>query len=1327
MGLPFEFLGNLYVGTRYAFPRLTGPPNAAELLAALRATKANVFYTVPWMLESLRAMAEKDPTVLGTLRNLKFIMSGGVVLPEDLGEYFQGKGVNVIQGEGMTDVGGAIFLGDPKKRDWRTLRVIPGMNADFVSIPGLEGKELVLDNSPTVTAGYLNNEEATKDVFKEPGRFHTGDLFQEVEGGYVYVGRNDEIFAHTTGEKTNPLPIEMALEDSPLIQRAALVGHLRPYNIAIVQPNYAAFKGKQWVDIEEAIWGLFEHVNQHFLDYSRTRRENIVIMAPGEEPLPLSPKGSLIRPQIEKRFAKQIEELYTRKEREKQVEKEKAQIVARTYRDTKGLRDIVKQTKHRDLVLALAEGLKRTDKVVVTGEDLNIPHVTAVARHGVPVSLTDSLKVRAKVDASVEWLAKAIGEGRDIYGVNRGYGGSADAQTNEVQRLQTELIRFLNSSFGPTLPEDEVRGAMLIRANSNIKGYSGLRWLVLENLVVLLNKGVTPVVPNKGSITASGDLSPLSHILAVLMGKETAKARYQGKEISAREALQIAGIEPIALGPKEGLAFVNGTSVANALAANVLYDANILALLAQATTALSVETLIGTNQSYDPVIQAVKPHLGQIEVGENLLHLLKGSRLSRDELDGKEKIERGRMRQDRYGIRTAPQAIGPQLEVVLAATEAVTTEMNSVTDNPIIDVEGDRVLHGGNFQGTPLGVAMENTRLALSAIGQILFAQYTELHSDAYNNGLLKNLAGSDPNLDFGDKGSEIGMASYQSELEYLANPVTTHVKNAELGNQDVNSLALISARYTQKAVGVLQLMLVNHLYSTAQAVDLRNIERAYQNATEEAIAKTVEETLPSVVTNWKEIAPLMTAHLVKKAKTIPPYHYAFTSSERYKPLFDPLAGEIDDILRSDPKAVGSVEVNLVNDARAVAGYYKVFMELLAKRLDLLLPQAKERALQQGGGYLLGNTRPLYEFIRRDLQVGFNDADKDPGPEKEKILEAIQDGRIVKPLLDSFFPLPTVEEWKASQAADGSTKLGPSTQGVVNQMATDGGAKGNILQETIGRIADRLKADLGMNPEAFSAKIDSVIDLLDPKELLQAVRTEAEKQELLHLDELSGILLRELLFRESQTREIPPMTFSKDPYLPMIEKISHTSERIVILSASRLLDPRLSPEGLSDLLKRTKGRLYFTQPSAALSAKLSAYRPLLQDRFVSKELKGIGRVETAIFLLDADDQAAFGVGEKQLLSLTSMWEIHNTFVVPLKESVDIAKEVYLGFSLARFDLISGRGHWFSLKDLNSLDSSTALLLMEVAKGFGKADKLVGVVRKDMKQAEAIVKGVLTQV
>ncbi|MBI4436700.1 MAG: phenylalanine ammonia-lyase [Candidatus Omnitrophica bacterium] len=1074
MGLPFEFLGNLYVGAKYAFPRLKpGPPTPDQLLASLRETKANVFYTVPWMLEGFQAMAEKDPTILDTLGGLKFIMSGGVVLSEATGKYFQGKGVNVIQGEGMTDVGGAIFLGDPKKRDWRTLRVIPGVNADFVSTPGLEGKELVLDNSPTVTAGYLKNEEATKDVFKEPERFHTGDLFQEVEGGYVYVGRNDEIFAHPTGEKTNPLPIEMALEDSPLIQKAALVGHLRPYNIAIVQPNYAAFKGKQWMDIEEAIWGLFEDVNQYFLDYSRVRRENIVIMAPGEEPLPLSPKGSLIRPQIEKRFAKQIEELYTRKEREKQVEREKAQLVEKTYRDTKGLRNIVKQTKHRDLVLALAEGLKRTDKVVVTGEDLTIPHVAAVAQHGVPVSLTDSLKVRAKVDASVEWLAKAIAEGRDIYGVNRGYGGSAGAQTNEVQRLQAELIRFLNSSFGPTLPEDEVRGAMLIRANSNIKGYSGLRWLVLENLVALLNKGVTPVVPNKGSITASGDLSPLSHMLAVLMGKETAKARYQGKEISAREALQITGIEPIALGPKEGLAFVNGTSVANALATHVLYDANILALLAQATTALSVETLIGTNQSYDPVIQAIKPHLGQIEVGENLLHLLKGSRLSRDELDGKEKIERGRMRQDRYGIRTAPQAIGPQLEVVLAATEAVTTEMNSVTDNPIIDVEGDRVLHGGNFQGTPLGVAMENTRLALSAIGQILFAQYTELHSDAYNNGLLKNLAGSDPNLDFGDKGSEIGMASYQSELEYLANPVTTHVKNAELGNQDVNSLALISARYTQKAVGVLQLMLVNHLYSTAQAVDLRNIERIYQNATEEAIAKTVEETLPSVVTNWKDIAPLMTAHLVKKAKTIPPYYYAFTSSERYKPLFDPLAGEIDDILRSDPKAVGSVEVNLVNDAKAVAGYYKVFMELLAKRLDLLLPQAKERALQQGGGHLLGNTRPLYEFIRRDLQVGFNDADKDPGPEKEKILEAIQDGRIVKPLFDAFFPLPTVEEWKASQAAEKSAKY---------ESGTDGGTKyGAVTQAVVDRVTaevDSLKKGQKLSDKEQKSLADTLARIL---------------------------------------------------------------------------------------------------------------------------------------------------------------------------------------------------------------------------------------------------------
>ena len=1316
MGLPFEFLGNLYVGAKYAFPRLKpGPATPDQLLAAFKETKANVLYTVPTMLEGFKKMGEKDPTVLETLRNLKFIMSGGAPLSEEVGTYFRSQGVKVIQGEGMTDVGGAIFLSDPKRDGWQPLRLIPGMNAHFVPVEGLQGEELVLKESPTTTSGYLKNEEATAAAFKEDG-FHTGDLFGEVEPGlYVYVGRTDEIFTHTTGEKTNPLPIEMALQDRLLvIEKVALVGNGRPYNIAVVQPNYASFQGKQWFEIEEEVWKVFDQVNGDLFDYSKIRRENIVLLPPGVT-LPMTPKGTLIRPQVEANFAKEIEEIYSRKARMTQREREEDVLYDSVYGWTEGLKDIVKRVSHSDLTLALVKEYHQTEKVVVTGEDLNLARVTAVSRGNVPVALTDSPKVKEKVDRAVEWLVKAIAKGRKIYGVTTGFGGSAETQTSETEKLQRELIRFLNSSFGPLLPDDLVRGAMLIRANSNIKGYSGLRWLDLENLAILLNKGITPLVPLRGSITASGDLSPLGHIVAVLTGEDHAKAHYQGHEISAKEALQIAGIEPIVLGPKEGLALVNGTAVANALAATVLYDANILALLSQAATALTVEALLGTNQSYDPLINELKPHPGQVEVGKNLVGLLEGSQLAREELATDIHVEEGRSIQDRYAIRTAAQWLGPQIEVLLAAIEAITTEMNSVSDNPLIDAERNRVLHGGNFQGTPIGVSMENTRLSLQAIGKILFAQYTELSNSATNNGLPKNLAGSDPSLDYGEKGSEIGMAALQSELEKEADPVTTHVQNAELGNQDVNSLALISARYTQKGVEILQEMLTTHLYGLMQAIDLRAIERAYQKATEEAIAETVEKTLPNVVKNHKEIVPLMTKHLIKKAKTQLPFNYVYTSDKKYKPLFDVLAGEIDDVLNNDPKVEGfvvdgvtKVKVEL-GDASSVAAYYRNFMDDLAKQLDELLPKAREKALQQGAAHLLGNTRPLYEFIRSELGIRFVSGDLAPGPEKEKILRAIQDGRIVEPLLDAFFPPPTVEEWKALQEAEKSAK----------SEATDGGTKQFLaaVQEIASEIPDEW-ADLYKGKEPF---VKAVYDKID-QEVQNSI-----------LNILSKVLAREALFQKSQGDEpdISLLPMREDPYFTsLLRQTSQIGDsKALVMSVSRFLDPRITKQDLKILLEKTDGILFFATPTHPDHWDTLRHRfgervwGDMMSRLSSDHLDQLAKAELVVFLLDKTWLRKNNFHEADLFSIIRLDPAERAFVVPLTEPEDVAKEIHLGLSLLEHSSAWGASR---LPYLLHMDLETQILLAAVARGIAQAENLISSinVQEELEQAASIVKRVV---
>lgn len=474
-------------------------------------------------------------------------------------------------------------------------------------------------------------------------------------------------------------------------------------------------------------------------------------------------------------------------------------------------------------------------KIEIDGEHLTIEQVKKVARHRYKVALSST--AQRKMEDSEKILRKLVERDEPVYGINTGYGPFRDKKVNkeEVEQLQKNLIRSHAVGTGDPFPEEVVKAAMLVRANTIAKGYSGARPLIVNTLLEMLNNDVTPFVPEKGSVGASGDLAPLSHLTLVLMGE--GEAYYNKQRIPGKEAMQKANIKTIELRAKEGLAINNGATFSAGVAALAVEDAENLVRNALLAAALSFEALKITSKAFDKRVHNLRPHTGQIEAAQYIRDLTKGSTLI-DSL--KEKV------QDDYSIRCVPQVIGASIDAIQYVRHIVETEINSATDNPLL-VEGDAI-SCGNFHGQPLALAMDFLGIAVSEIGDISERRTAKLMDNGHSDGLPAFLIPEEKaGLNNGFMMVQYTTAALVSENKVLAHPASVDSIPTSANAEDHVSMSTIAARKAREIIKNVEAIIGIELLCAAQGIDLRKEEVSIPNSLGEGTRiayKTIREEI---------------------------------------------------------------------------------------------------------------------------------------------------------------------------------------------------------------------------------------------------------------------------------------------------------------------------------------------------------------------------------------------------------------------------------------------------------------------------------------------------
>ncbi|WP_144393751.1 HAL/PAL/TAL family ammonia-lyase [Pleionea sediminis] len=457
----------------------------------------------------------------------------------------------------------------------------------------------------------------------------------------------------------------------------------------------------------------------------------------------------------------------------------------------------------------------KSSEVCFGGEAISIEDVVGLAEGRCKAKLSTQDDFKQKINEGAAFLEKLLKEDGVIYGVTTGYGDSCTVNVpgHLVNELPINLTRYHGCGLGDYFSEKESIAILAARLASLSQGYSGVRWGLLEQLSCYINQRVAPLIPQEGSVGASGDLTPLSYVAASLIGER--KAYFKGEIRLVEDILKELSVQPINLYPKEGLAIMNGTAVMTALACLAWTRADYLAKLCTRLTSLASLALLGNSTHFDEILFSVKPHAGQQLVAERIRH----------DLNHHEHPRNSARLQDRYSIRCSPHIIGVLVDALPWMKRDIENELNSANDNPIIDGHGEHVLHGGHFYGGHIAFVMDSMKNCVANLADLMDRQLALLVDQRFNHGLSSNLSGAVEHramINHGFKAVQIGASAWTAEALKLTMPASVFSRSTECHNQDKVSMGTIAARDCLRVLQLTEQVAAAMTMATVQGIRLR-------------------------------------------------------------------------------------------------------------------------------------------------------------------------------------------------------------------------------------------------------------------------------------------------------------------------------------------------------------------------------------------------------------------------------------------------------------------------------------------------------------------------